>query len=179
MALDRPAQPRRPGKRKGRALPSAVRVLDAAQDRRQYLGRAAICEHVLQLQPADQETPGELASHARSRAETWFDVAEEFSLEANGRQGGFAWAIVAPNQLTLGLSARAFPTEDEARADAAALLANADALQTVRVQDPVTHHNAIWLVSDDEVLLVSARLWRRADASIENALWRALRPTGR
>ncbi|GAA4908045.1 hypothetical protein GCM10025789_29470 [Tessaracoccus lubricantis] len=159
-------------------LPSAIRMLDVVEDRSQYLGRAAICHHVLRLHPTDPEVPDALVERARAGVQTWLDLREEFSLDALDRQGGYAWAVVAPNQLTLGLSAKAFPTEAAARADAAALLARAEELQTVRVADEVTHHNAVWLTLDDEVVLVSARLWRRPDASTENALWRALRRQG-
>lgn len=170
----------RPLLRRLGSLPSFVGRLDSLADREHYLGRARICARVAGMTPKQEDALYEAwGLQVRADSRTWLDLplaAHGVPVDDELRQasGGWSWSVVAPNELTLAIRTRAFPSPELSMIDALQLLAHIDRLEYEPVGDPVTGHQGLWVVLDGRVVMVSGRTWRRPDASVQTALVRTL-----
>lgn len=72
---------------------------------------------------------------------------------------GAYWEYLLHDDTSLIVRSHDLPDADEARLDARSVFDRANELRVVYVRDPETGRWAWWLVLDDEVLLLSSRLW--------------------
>ncbi|MCC2594175.1 hypothetical protein LKO27_12230 [Tessaracoccus sp. OS52] len=175
-------QRRRPSVRRpastAKALPSSVELFDASMDLVRYEGRAMICRAISAMAPVAEDPAVEhWRAQATTDARTWLDLPGSRPVEDDDAAkvaGGHSWTVVARNQLPLAIRSRAFPSAALAQRDLRQVLSRFAEIRIEPVHDPVTRLQAVWLMLDERVVMVSGRTWRRPDASLENPLRRLL-----